>query len=163
MANTSALQVQRSVERFLRGIVPPAVGNLYIGVVEVPPEERPYPGLTSGGWQNLQQYYLPVLEGQRIDQIPDTTSRQRSEWYFTPALFNRPNTREKEYCVGAAPHCVDLNDTKAQDAPLQLKPKPPAVVETSPGKYPIYWFIEETLSVDLLESYNRLLANSIPG
>jgi len=154
------MEQQRQAERFLRGVIPPGVQGLFTCVVEVPVEEHPYAGLTTGGWTDLKRSFLPIHQGSRIDLIP--TFEAGREWYFTPGLFNRFGTTQKEFCVGAATLWVDIDEPHSVD-PKELEPHPSAIVESSPGKYHCYWFLEETLSVDVLEQYNRRLAYTIPG
>src|SRR5262249_20676225 len=68
--------------------------------------------------------------------------------------------RKKEYVLEAGTVWCDFD---REINPFDLKPIPSIVIETSPKRYHCYWLVDEPLTVQNLEYWNRRIAYGFSG
>lgn len=130
---------------------------------------NPWPGTVK--WLSTEELYTAIQQDKSSTQ---TTIQTDKEWlekllghqldnvdlYFTPHAFSREDTQgDRIKKSDATPTTrtlwVECDDTTLD--PTRFKPEPSVIIETSPKRHHVYWFLNEPLDVSEVESYNRRL------
>jgi AAA domain-containing protein/DNA primase RepB-like protein len=85
-------------------------------------------------------------------------SAEGREVYFCAHLLTGPQ-RRKEYAGPISALWGELDGGEVPDRDL----RPSAVVESSPGKFHLYWFLTDTIPPEIAEQLNKSLASEIVG
>ena len=161
LVNTSS--PDQVVDRFLTHLLPLSTSG-YVAFVQV----------TDEGWEELKRHFRPIREGRLVASVDLTATEQ---WYWTPSILSERST-QKEYAIAAGTLWVDIDNPPSastttstsarisdQFDPFNLDsfsahsiPAATAIVESSPGRYHLYWKLKEPLDRDNIEHYNRRLA-----
>ena len=125
--------------------------NEVVRFVSVKLPEQPWPGAMH--WRTRGS--LHMMDAGDISGLGfDTTGR---DVYFTPHSFTRQSMNVTK---DDASELVDVAWVELDDddiPPDTFKPQPSIVVETSPGRYHLYWVLKEPLPGDVVEKLNYRL------
>jgi hypothetical protein len=144
MTDASAVTVKQFLETIFQHT---ATG--YLCTVSVPP-----PG--QGGWEKIRTAYYAVRNG----TPPEISLGSDEEHYYVPSLL-ATQSRKKEDVVEASVLWTDFDQEGVN--PFDLTPQPSIVLESSPGKFHCYWLLQDAISVENLEYFNRKLAYGMVG
>jgi len=148
----------QEIERFLNYFHhDPPVEGLWFHVVHAPTRHEPTPDkplqVVRTGWE---RHFFPVTPagfreaGELLGPLVNT-----NEIYFAPALFNAQSNQE-QFVVGSKFLWCDMDGAAMPNWQSINLPVPSLIVESSPGRYHVYWRLKTTCTdIDKLKYFNR--------
>jgi hypothetical protein len=115
-------------------------GNGHIAITRANRSDSP---VNNKVWSSLGNYFFEVIDGD-LDLPHQVLSDQPDhEYYFVPAIFNRPSRKEMHFAQSNA-LWVDFDEAVDWNA---LEPVPSIVVQTSEsGKVHCYWLMKNPIT-----------------
>ena len=127
---------------------------------------NPWPGTIK--WLSTEELHAAIQRDKQSPAPSDKTwleqtlghSVENVDLYFTPHAFSREDTRGDRISKADASQTtrtlwVECDDTTLD--PTRFKPEPSVIIETSPKRHHVYWFLNDALPTGEVESYNRRL------
>lgn len=83
-----------------------------------------------------------------------TAPSKSTDLYFSPGVYRRPTNPTKNNVLGASCVWVDVDEGALPEFPQT----PTLVLESSPGRFHVYWVLESFQPKEAIENINRQLA-----
>lgn len=99
-----------------------------------------------------QSFFQWPKQRRDLAEFIAAVSPRKNVW-FCPTLLSKAE-RKKEYCLPTNLVWADLDECD----PDSVNPKPPVVLETSPGRFQALWRLDQTIDPFLAENYSKRIA-----